>query len=125
VKWKVMVLVVGIVLAMTLLVGTAAAGTTCVNQGNPDMVLTANNCWVSCCSPMPGPKIEGCFGRCILVTSRCPIDFVTLKSGKDAEVVWKQFGRWCNGTYWAKVCLSKDVSNYVVWTCPCCPCCPD
>ena len=36
-----------------------------------------------------------------------------MKSGKNAEVVFAEFD-----TFKGKIKLSKDVSNYVVWTCP-------
>ena len=63
--------------------------------------------------PTPGKKVEGNFGRTIKVSSYHPIDLVTVKSGEGAYVVSSWFD-----TYKGKITLSKDVSNYVVWTCP-------
>jgi hypothetical protein len=103
----------GAVLALALAAGQAAATGDAPNQGDPDKVLTVDNPNVSCENPKPGDKVEGDFGRKIHVSSNRPIDFVTVKSGKNAEVVFAEFD-----TFKGKIKLSKDVSNYVVWTCP-------
>jgi hypothetical protein len=67
---------------------------------------------VRCDYPKALDKVEGDFGRSIHVRSYHPIDKVTIKSGRDAYVVSSEFD-----TYWGKIKLSKDVSNYVVWVC--------
>ena len=62
--------------------------------------------------PTPLPKVEGDFGQVINVSADDPIDFVTIKSGQGAFLVSAEFDT-TSGT----ITLSKDVSNYVVWTC--------
>jgi hypothetical protein len=101
----------GLLLALAVIAGPATA-TRAPNQGDPDKVLKVNNPNVWCEDPKPGHKVEGDFGRKIFVRSDHPIDFVTVKSGKNAEVVFAKFDK-----FWGKIKLSKDVSNYVVWTC--------
>jgi hypothetical protein len=117
-----------LLLAISLTAPIAAAGSgASPNQGNPDMVLTVDNPCVSCGDPVPGPKIEGYVGRYLFVVSFKPIEQLTIKSGRDASVVWSYFGDyWMYGKhiYFAKVMLSKDISNYVVWTCHACGCGP-
>jgi hypothetical protein len=88
----------------------AAAGY--VNQGDRDKVLKVYGP-AKCNDPVPGKKVEGGLGTVIQFSSYAPIAKVTIKSGKGAYVVYKYIG-----TYYGKVKLSKDVSNYVVWTCP-------
>jgi hypothetical protein len=105
-------LVLGVALALALIAGPAIAGDA-PNQGDPDKVLTVDNPNVECENPEPGKKVEGDFGRKIHVSADDPIDFVKVKSGRDAEVVFAEFDE-TEG----KIKLSKDVSNYVVWTCP-------
>jgi hypothetical protein len=103
-----------LVTALTLVTLSGPAGAdNGPNQGNQSMVLTVDNPNVSCEHPTPGKKVEGDFGRTIFVSASKPIDFVTVKSGKDAYVVWSSFDK-----YKGKIKLSKDVSNYVVWICP-------
>ncbi len=105
-------LVLGTLLALALTASSAPAGDV-PNQGNPDKVFTVDNPNVSCENPVPGKKVEGDFGPKIHVSANSPIDFVTIKSGKDAYEVWSEFD-----TFSGKIKISKDVSNYVVWTCP-------
>ena len=100
------------VLALALAAGQAVA-TDAPNQGDPDKVLTVDNPNVSCENPKPGNKVEGDFGRKIHISTSRPIDFVTLKSGKNAEVVFAEFD-----TFEGTIKLSKDISNKVIWTCP-------
>jgi hypothetical protein len=105
-----------LVLAAAILVGLAMlsfAGLALANEGNPSMVLTVDNQNVSCESPVQGPKIEGDFGQTIVVSAEDPIDFVTVKSGVGAFVVSAEFD-----TNQGQITLSKDISGYVVWTCP-------
>jgi hypothetical protein len=83
------------------------------NQGNDSKVLTVDNPAVSCESPVAADKVEGDLGPTVEFTTDDPVDFVTVKSGNGAEVVSSSFG--ATG---GSVTLSKDVSNYVVWTCP-------
>jgi hypothetical protein len=109
---KLAALALGALLALALTAGPAVAGDA-PNQGDPDKVLTVDNPNVSCEYPEPGKKVEGDFGRKIHVWAKDPIDFVTVKSGRDAEVVFAEFDE-----FKGKIKLSKDVSNYVVWTCP-------
>jgi hypothetical protein len=80
---------------------------------DPAKVLTVDNPNVSCESPVAGPKVEGELGRTIIVSADDPIDFVKVKSGVGAAVVSAQFD-----TNQGQITLSKDVSSYVVWTCP-------
>ena len=106
----------GIATASALVAFVLAAGTVAAwapNQGDPSKVLKVDNPHVSCQSPVPGKKVEGNFGRYIEVYANAPIDFVTVKSGQGASVVYASF-QYKSG----KIKLSKDVSNYVVWTCP-------
>lgn len=90
---------------------TALAGG--VNQGDENKVLTVDNAAVSCESPAAADKVEGNLGRTVEFSADDPIDFVTVKSGNGAVVVSSTFD-----TFSGSVTLSKDVSNYVVWTCP-------
>src|SRR6266487_133954 len=80
---------------------------------DPSKVLTVDNPNVSCKSPVAGPKVEGELGQTIIVSAEDPIDFVKVKSGVGAVVVSAQFD-----TNQGQITLSKDVSSYVVWTCP-------
>jgi len=97
-----------------LAIGTAVAvGTNAPNQGNPAYVLKVDNPHVWCKYPTPGNKVEVKSGRLLYLTSHKPIDFVTIKSGTGASVVSSKFTKTT-----ALIKLSKDVSNYVVWTCP-------
>ena len=105
-------LVLGTLLALALTSSSAPAGDA-PNQGDADKVLTVDNPNVTCEDAEPGKKVEGGFGQKIHVSAEDPIDFVTVKSGKGATVVFAYFD-----TVSGKIKLSKDVSNYVVWTCP-------
>ena len=102
-----------LVIAVVVLAGLSVSGLALANQGDPDKVLTVDNPNVSCASPVAGPKVEGNLGTTITFSAGAPIDFVTVKSGKGAVVVSAAFDT-TSGT----ITLSKDVSNYVVWTCP-------
>src|SRR5918992_1479018 len=102
-----------LVVAVVVLTGLSVSGLALANQGDPDKVLTVDNPNVSCASPVAGPKVEGGLGATISFSAAAPIDFVTVKSGKGAVVVSATFDT-TSGT----ITLSKDVSNYVVWTCP-------
>ncbi len=62
---------------------------------------------------MQGPEVEEEFSRTIIVSAEDPIDFVTVKSGSSAVVVSARFS-----TNSGEITLSKDVSGYIVWTCP-------
>jgi hypothetical protein len=89
------------------------------NQGRPDMVLKVEAQW-GCCVPVASKKYEGDFGTYQKVWSYSPIDFVSVKSGKDAYVKWSS--SWKEGSkYYVAFKLSKDISNFVIWTCPCVP----
>jgi hypothetical protein len=103
-------------LAVVILAGLATlsfTGLALADQPDPAKVLTVDNPNVSCESPVAGPKVEGGLGRTIVVSAQDPIDFVTVKSGGGAVVVSAQFD-----TNQGQITLSKDVSGYVVWTCP-------
>jgi hypothetical protein len=102
-----------LVIAVVVLAGLSVSGLALANQGDPDKVLTVDNPNVSCASPVAGPKVEGNLGTTISFSAGAPIDFVTVKSGEGAVVVSATFDT-TSGT----ITLSKDVSNYVVWTCP-------
>jgi hypothetical protein len=103
-------------LAVVILVGLATlsfTGLALADQGNPSKALTVDNPNVSCESAVAGPKVEGNLGRTIFVSAQDPIDFVTVKSGAGAVLVSAQFD-----TRQGQITLSKDISAYVVWTCP-------
>src|SRR5918998_1659801 len=102
-----------LVVAVVVLAGLSVTGLAVAGQGDPDKVLTVDNPNVSCASPVAGSKVEGGLGTTISFSAAAPIDFVTVKSGKGAVVVSATFDT-TSGT----ITLSKDVSNYVVWTCP-------
>jgi hypothetical protein len=102
-----------LVVAVAVLTGLSVSGLALANQGDPSKVLTVDNPNVSCASPVAGPKVEGNLGTTISFSAAAPIDFVTVKSGQGAVVVSAEFDT-TSGT----ITLSKDVSNYVVWTCP-------
>jgi hypothetical protein len=102
----------GMLLASAMIAGSATATVEAPNQGDPDKVIKVDNPNVWCQNPQPRPKVEGDFGRKIQVRANHPIDFVTVKSGKDAYVVYATFD-----TFRGEIKLSKDVSNYVIWVC--------
>ena len=104
------VILAGSLLA-AMLPATALAGG--VNQGDETKVLEADNTAVQCDCSTPSEKVEGDMGRWIHGWSSEPIDKVTLKSGNGAEILYQYFD---GERFFIK--LSKDVSNYVVWTCP-------
>jgi hypothetical protein len=105
---------IGCAAAVTLAAASAAVATG-PNQGNPYFVKKADNKYVSCAYPTPGKKFEGAYGRTIYVSAYDPIDYVTIKSGRDAYVVSTSFYDYGKK---AKITMSKDVSNFVIWTCP-------
>jgi hypothetical protein len=105
------VILAGSLLA-AMLPATALAGG--VNQGDASKVITVDDPLVDCADPVPSEKVEGDMGRWIHGSSNDPIDKVTVKSGRGAEEVYSSF---YGDSFSIK--LSKDVSNYVVWTCPC------
>jgi hypothetical protein len=104
-------------LGVVLLVGLATLGFTALahaDQADPiKIVLLVDNPNVSCESPVPGPLDVGQQGQTITVSAEDPIDFVTVKSNPDAEVVSAQFD-----TFEGQITLSKNITGYVVWTCP-------
>ena len=84
-----------------------------VNQGEESKVLTVNG--TSCSTTVvAGAKVEGGLGTTVQITATAPIVKVTLKSGQGATVVSASFSADFKS---ATITLSKDVSNYVVWTC--------
>jgi hypothetical protein len=83
------------------------------NQGNAGKVLTIDNPAVTCESAVAAEKVEGDLGTTVEFTTDYPVDYVTVKSGNGATVVSSTFDAF-SGSF----TLSKDVSNYVVWTCP-------
>ena len=109
-RTKLLLVFLGLLVGMMAIAGPAAAG---VNQGDPGKVLRVDNASVWCKDPVPGTKIEGDLTTTIKFRAAHPIALVTVKSGKDARVVSYSFD-----TYHGTITLSKDVSNYVVWTCP-------
>jgi hypothetical protein len=122
-------LTVGLLAAM--LPGAAIAGEKTVdypwgsgpNQGKYDatkFVVVPGG--ASCCEPISGEKVEGDLGRYQKVYSYYPIAFISVKSGKDVELKWSYAGfDYDKGKYYVEFKLTKDISNYVVWTCPCVP----
>jgi hypothetical protein len=109
---RIVTVILGALVTLAVVVAPAVAGNA-PNQGDPDKVIKVDNPNVWCADPVPGKKIEGGLGQTIHVSASQKIDFVTIKSGQGAYVVYKTFDK-----YWGKIKLSKDVSNYVVWTCP-------
>jgi hypothetical protein len=104
-------------LGVVLLVGLATlgfAGLAHADQVGPlRLVLLVDNPNVSCESPVPGSLEIGQQGQTITVSAEDPIDFVTVKSSPDAEVVSAQFD-----TFQGQITLSANITGYVVWTCP-------
>jgi hypothetical protein len=104
-------------LGVVLLVGLATLGFTALahaDQADPTrIVLLVDNPNVSCESPVPGPSDLGQQGQTITVSAEDPIDFVIVKSSPDAEVVAAQFD-----TFEGQITLSKNITGYIVWTCP-------
>ena len=119
-------LTIGLLAAM--LPGTALAGGKMVdygwgpgpNQGEASKVIPLRNYDVNCCVPVASKKYEGGFGTWKYIKASAPIYGVTVKSGKDAHFDLKVIG-WKDGKYWVKIYGDKDISNFVVWTCPCYP----
>jgi hypothetical protein len=106
-----------LLLGVVLLVGLATlgfAGLARADQPAPlRLVLLVDNPNVSCESPVPGSLEVGQQGQTITVSAEDPIDFVTVKSSPDAEVVSAQFD-----TFQGQITLSDNITGYVVWTCP-------
>jgi hypothetical protein len=104
-------------LGVVLLVGLGTlgfVGLAHADQPGPlRIVLLVDNPNVSCESPVPGSLEIGQQGQTITVSAEDPIDFVTVKSSPDAEVVSAQFD-----TLQGQITLSKNITGYVVWTCP-------
>jgi hypothetical protein len=110
-KVRVGAIVAGGLLAFSMLASPMAAHA--VNQGDEDKVITVDNPNVNCQYPTAEQKVESNnLGKTINISANDPIDFVTIKSGNGASVVSATFN-----TTSATITLSKDVSNYVVWTC--------
>jgi hypothetical protein len=105
-----------LLLGVVLLVGLATlgfAGLARADQVGPlRLVLLVDNPNVSCESPVPGSLEVGQQGQTITVSAEDPIDFVTVKSSPDAEVVSAQFD-----TFQGQITLSDNITGYVVWTC--------
>jgi len=94
-----------------------AAATDMPNQGNTDngklVYLVNNSLYESCAGHVvPLDKVEGDFGTSVYVSAEKPIAKITVKSGVNAQ----NAGSYFNGTS-AKIKLTKDVSNYVIWVC--------
>jgi hypothetical protein len=106
-----------VLLGVVLLVGLATLGFVGLAHADEPaplrMVLLVDNPNVSCESPVPGPNDIGQLGETITVSADDPIDFVTVKSSPGAEVVSAQFD-----TFEGQITLSKNITAYVVWTCP-------
>jgi hypothetical protein len=85
-------------------------------QGAPKVkdprLVTVDNPFVSCELPLPMGKVEVQSGNTVQFTSDFPIDFVTLKSGKNADVVGATFD-----LFSGEVTLSKEVGYYDIWVC--------
>jgi hypothetical protein len=106
-----------VLLGVVVLVGLATLGFVGLAHADQPaplrMVLLVDNPNVSCESPVPGPNDVGQLGETITVSAEDPIDFVTVKSSPGAEVVSAQFD-----TFQGQITLSKNITAYVVWTCP-------
>jgi hypothetical protein len=114
-------LTIGLLAAM--LPGTALAGDKTVdygwgagpNQGEVSkVVLVPGPFTCPCTTPVPSEKYEGYFGTSVMIESDVTICGATVKSGRDAEF-WLEY-KGC-GEY--ELYGTKDISNYVIWTCPC------
>ena len=116
-------LTIGLLAAMAP--GTALAGGKTVdygwgpgpNQGEFSKVIPLRNDAVNCCVPVASKKYEGDFGTWKYIKASAPIYGVTVKSGKNANFWLKDIG-WKYGKYWVKIYGDKDISNFVIWTCP-------
>ena len=117
-KKRLLMMLLTIGLLAAALPGVAVAGDA-PNQGNPAFVQVVEAPW-GCCDAIPGPKHEGDFGKYEKIWSYYPIDFVTVKSGRDADF-WLDDSGHDYGMYWVIIKGTKAISNYVVWTCPCAP----
>ena len=106
------VILAGSLLAAMLPATALASG---ANQGDESKVLEIDNGNVSCPYPTALEKVEGDMGRWIQGSSTDLIDKVTVKSGQGAAVV-QQYTTVSDHYFFIK--LTKDVSNYIVWTCP-------
>jgi hypothetical protein len=103
-------------LGVVLLVGLATLGLTGLASAaqigpNPTVQLVDNPS-VSCESPVPSVPVVGQLGETITVSAEDPIDFVLVKSAPNAEVT-AQFD-----TTSGQITLTKNITSYVVWTCP-------
>jgi hypothetical protein len=108
----------GALAAIGLATGLATAGlaeTDPPNQGEADKVLTVESGYTCSGTMVAGEKVEGdSLGPTITVTATSPIVQVTIKSGSEAAVVT---ATWSTDFLTGTITISKDVSNYVVWTC--------
>jgi hypothetical protein len=83
------------------------------NQGEASKVVKVLGPYSIKCTPVPGVKQEGDFGKIVMIEPKAYLYGVTVKSGKDAtfELVDKGCGKY-------EIRGTKDISNFVVWTCP-------
>jgi hypothetical protein len=103
-------------LGVVLLVGLATLGLTglagAAQIGPNPTVQLVDNPNLSCESPVPSVPVVGQLGETITVSAEDPIDFVLVKSAPNAEVT-AQFD-----TTSGQITLTKNITSYVVWTCP-------
>jgi hypothetical protein len=119
-KRMIMALVMSGLLA-AMLSGVAAAGGKTVdygwgdgpNQGEESKVVLVPGPAFCTCVPVPSMKYEGSFGKIESIDPDGSLYGVSVKSGKNAEFKLVYVG--C-GKY--EIRGTKDISNFVIWTCP-------
>jgi hypothetical protein len=86
------------------------------NQGEASKVVKLEGPDTCTCEPVPSKKYEGDFGKTVTIEGSAQLYGVTVKSGRDArfELVYQGCGRY-------DIQGDKDISNLVIWTCPCGP----
>ena len=86
------------------------------NQGEASKVMKLQGPDTCTCDPVPSKKYEGDFGKSVSIEGSAHLYGVTVKSGKSAwfELVYQGCGRY-------DIQGDKDISNLVIWTCPCGP----
>lgn len=102
-------------LGVVLLVGLATLGLTglagAAEIGPNPTVQLVDNPTILCEAPVPSVPVVGQLGETITVSTEDPIDFVLVKSARNAEVVTADFVA-------GQITLTENITSYVVWTCP-------
>jgi hypothetical protein len=89
------------------------------NQGEASKVVKVEGPYFCSCTPVPSKKYEGGFGTSVMFEGKAHLYGVTVKSGNGAwfKLAYKGCGRY-------EIYGNKDISNFVIWTCPCGPSAP-